>query len=53
MDMTTIPDGLELVTDPNITRLFPELRSEIEQQAFPFISVSNRIMPVRSIGKAF
>ena len=42
MDMTTIPDGLELVTDSNITRLFSELRSEIEQQAFPFISVSKK-----------
>lgn len=42
MDMTKIPDGLELVTDPNITRLFSELRSDIEQQAFPFISVSKK-----------
>ena len=37
MQNTIIPDGLELVTDPNITRLFPSSVRNHEQQTFSFM----------------
>lgn len=39
---TIIPDGLELVTDPNVTRLFPS-QDNREQQAFSFMPAKKKV----------
>ncbi len=47
MQTTTIPDGLELVTDPNITRLFPFL-DNLEQATFSFMPKKKKVKSIYS-----
>ena len=49
MQNTTIPNGLELVTDPSITRLFPSSASNSEQMTFSFIPPQKKVQSVNSM----